>query len=99
MACVTSYSAFSSSSTQAAIMDLGRAFEIVLSLVAFLGAVWVYRQQGDIKDLQNDLRQIRDQFQRRDDAERDFKTVLDRIQDVQRTVERIDTKLDRKADK
>ncbi|HBE9155566.1 hypothetical protein [Serratia fonticola] len=80
-------------------MDLGRAFEIVLSLVAFLGAVWVYRQQGDIKDLQNDLRQIRDQFQRRDDAERDFKTVLDRIQDVQRTVERIDTKLDRKADK
>lgn len=80
-------------------MDLGRAFEIVLSLVAFLGAVWVYRQQGDIKDLQNDLRKIRDQFQRRDDAERDFKTVLDRIQDVQRTVERIDTKLDRKADK
>ncbi|WP_025122409.1 MULTISPECIES: hypothetical protein [unclassified Serratia (in: enterobacteria)] len=80
-------------------MDIGKAFEIALSLVAFLGGIWVYRQQGDIKELQNDNRQIRDQYQRREDANRDFKTVLDHIQDVKRTVERIDNKLDRKADK
>lgn len=73
-------------------MTIDMAFQIALSLIAALGGLWLKTLQGDIKELERDLQTIRDQYQRREDAHRDFQQIMVML-------ERIEHKLDLKADK
>lgn len=81
------------------IMTLDVAFQISLSLVAALGGMWLKYLQSEIKEQRRTLELVRQEYQRRDDAQRDNSQVMELLRDVKRSVERIDEKLDRKADK
>lgn len=80
-------------------LTIDTAFQIALSLVAALGGMWLRNLQSDIKDLTNAIQAVRDQYQRRDDAHRDSGQIMHMLEDMKRSIERIDQKLDRKADK
>jgi len=80
-------------------LTLDTAFQIALSLIAALGGMWLRNLQTDIKELAHAVQAVRDQYQRRDDAHRDSGQILRMLEDMNRSIERIDQKLDRKADK
>lgn len=73
-------------------LTIETALQITLSLVAALGGMWMRTLQGDIKELERDMQLIRDHYQRRDDAHREFEQIMVLLQ-------RIEQKLDKKADK
>ncbi|MDP8639013.1 hypothetical protein QZQ24_05635 [Serratia marcescens] len=54
---------------------------------------------NELKELRRSIETIRADYQRRDDAMRTENSFFQLLQDVKRTVEHIDQKLDRKADK
>nr|WP_245209744.1 hypothetical protein [Serratia sp. PL17] len=54
---------------------------------------------NEIKELRRSIESIRADYQRRDDAMRSENSFFELLKDVKRTVEHIDQKLDRKADK
>ncbi|MBK5072559.1 hypothetical protein I2492_05990 [Budviciaceae bacterium CWB-B4] len=78
-------------------MDL--AFQIALGIVAFLGGWWLKNLHSELKEQQKEMKDVREQYQRRDDAHRDVNQVMDQLQEMRRGIERIEAKLDRKADK
>lgn len=49
--------------------------------------------------LGSEIAEIRKDYQRRDDAEKDNKRVVDMLKDIKEQVDKISDKLDRKADK
>lgn len=69
-----------------------KAFEIVLGIVAFLGGMWIKNLQDNQARMAQDMQTIRDNYQRRDDAKRDFEIIKEMLTDISR-------KLDKKADK
>jgi hypothetical protein len=81
------------------IMTLELAFQISLGLVAALGGMWLRHLQSELKELRKITESVQQQYQRRDDAQRDNNQVMDLLREVKRSIERIDVKLDRKADK
>ncbi|WP_140918349.1 hypothetical protein [Limnobaculum xujianqingii] len=80
-------------------MTLDIAFQLVLGLACFFGGIWIKRLQDDIKSLQSEIKEIKDKYQPRLEADRDFSVLKDLITDIKQRIERIDNKLDRKADK
>ncbi|MCG9093416.1 phosphatidylinositol-specific phospholipase C1-like protein [Laribacter hongkongensis] len=80
-------------------MSLDMAFQIALGIAAFLGGIWVNTLRADLADLKRQLEAIRRDYQRRDDAEKASAQVIDMLRDVKTNVQRIEDKLDRKADK
>ncbi|WP_347253470.1 hypothetical protein [Leminorella grimontii] len=78
-------------------MDL--AFQVALGIVACLGGLWLRNTHADLKELQKEIKDIREKYQRRDDAARDVTQIMDNLQEMRRGIERIESKLDRKADK
>ncbi len=81
------------------IMTLELAFQISLGLVAALGGMWLRHLQSELKELRKMMELVQQQYQRRDDAQRDNGQVMELLREVKRSIERIDGKLDRKADK
>jgi hypothetical protein len=81
------------------IMTLELAFQISLGLVAALGGMWLRHLQSEIKEQRKRLEDVRQEYQRREDAQRDTDQVMELLRDLKRSIERIDGKLDRKADK
>ncbi len=81
------------------IMTLELAFQISLALAAALGGMWLRHLQSELKELRKITESVQQQYQRRDDAQRDNNQVMDLLREVKRSIERIDVKLDRKADK
>lgn len=80
-------------------MTMELAFQIVLGLSMFLGGFWVNHLQQELKSLRTANEQIRENFQRRDDAQHSNRQIMEALQVMQRAIERIDHKLDNKADK
>lgn len=80
-------------------MSLDLAFNIALSLLSALGGLWLRSLNEDIRRLQYELTQVRQDYQRREDAQRDLQLMTGMMQDIKDSIQRIDNKLDRKADK
>lgn len=80
-------------------MTPDQIYQLLLGLVAAFGGIWIRRLQSDIRDLEEDVDRIRDEYQRRDDALRDYALISDNIKDIKNTLNRILDKLDKKADR
>ena len=80
-------------------MSLETAFQIVLGMVAFLGGLWVRQLRHDLDHLKRQIDRVREDYQRRDDAEQHYNQMLEMLRDVKLHIQRIEDKLDRKADK
>lgn len=80
-------------------MTFDQAFQIALGLVAFFGGMYIRRQQQDISDLEKAVERIREEYQRREDARHNQTALMDTMRDLRAAIERIEDKMDRKADK
>ncbi|MFT4465399.1 MAG: hypothetical protein ACMX3H_12775 [Sodalis sp. (in: enterobacteria)] len=80
-------------------MSLDLAFNIALSLLSALGGLWLKSVSEELRRLQYELTQVRQDYQRREDAQRDLHLMTGMMQDIKDSIQRIDNKLDRKADK
>lgn len=80
-------------------MTLDTAFQIALGLAALFGGIFVRRFNQDIHDLEKTVERIRDEYQRREDARNNHTSIMDSMRELRAAIERIDNKLDRKADK
>ncbi|CAH5326654.1 TPA: hypothetical protein ACMEVB_004203 [Klebsiella pneumoniae] len=74
-------------------------YQLLLGLVTLFGGIWIRRLQLDIRDLEESVDRIRTEYQRRDDALRDYSQVSDNIRDIKNSLNRILDKLDKKADR
>ncbi|EMM7864328.1 MULTISPECIES: hypothetical protein [Enterobacteriaceae] len=74
-------------------------YQLLLGLVSLFGGIWIRRLQLDIRDLEESVDRIRTEYQRRDDALRDYSQVSDNIRDIKNSLNRILDKLDKKADR
>lgn len=74
-------------------------YQLLLGLVTLFGGIWIRRLQIDIRDLEESVDRIRTEYQRRDDALRDYSQVSDNIRDIKNSLNRILDKLDKKADR
>ncbi|MBJ8398322.1 MULTISPECIES: hypothetical protein [Citrobacter] len=80
-------------------MTLDTAFQIALGLAALFGGIFIRRLNQDIHDLEKAVERIRDEYQRREDARTNYIAMMDAMKELRAAIERIDNKLDRKADK
>ncbi|MFT4465840.1 MAG: hypothetical protein ACMX3H_15835 [Sodalis sp. (in: enterobacteria)] len=80
-------------------MSLDLAFNIALSLLSALGGLWLKSVSEELRRLQYELTQVRQDYQRHEDAQRDLQLMTGMMQDIKDSIQRIDNKLDRKADK
>ncbi|MCX9038844.1 hypothetical protein NLN82_22735 [Citrobacter portucalensis] len=80
-------------------MTLDSAFQIALGLAALFGGIFIRRLNQDIHDLAKAVERIRDEYQRREDARNNYTAMMDMMKELRTAIERIDNKLDRKADK
>ncbi|MGL9772871.1 MAG: hypothetical protein ACR5LG_00155 [Sodalis sp. (in: enterobacteria)] len=80
-------------------MSLDLAFNIALSLLSALGGLWLKSVSEELRRLQYELTQVRQDYQRRKDAQRDLQLMTGMMQDIKDSIQHIDNKLDRKADK
>ena len=74
-------------------------YQLLLGLVSLFGGIWIRRLQLDIRDLEDSVDRIRTEYQRRDDALRDYSQVSDNIRDIKNSLNRILDKLHKKADR
>ena len=68
-------------------------------LAAGLGGLWIRQLQQELTELKRQSEQIRRDYQRRDDAAKTDDQLLDMLREVKTHIQRIEDKLDRKADK
>ncbi|EOG2202986.1 MULTISPECIES: hypothetical protein [Klebsiella] len=80
-------------------MTPDQLYQLLLGLVILFGGIWIRRLQLDIRDLEESVDRIRTEYQRRDDALRDYSQVSDNIRDIKNSLNRILDKLDKKADR
>ncbi|HBS7138315.1 TPA: hypothetical protein MAO99_005035 [Klebsiella pneumoniae] len=80
-------------------MTPDQLYQLLLGLVILFGGIWIRRLQLDISDLEESVDRIRTEYQRRDDALRDYSQVSDNIRDIKNSLNRILDKLDKKADR
>ena len=80
-------------------MTLDTAFQIALGLAELFGGIFIRRLNQDIHDLEKAVERIRDEYQRREDARTNYTAMMDAMKELRAAIERIDNKLDRKADK
>ncbi|OHY59793.1 hypothetical protein BB778_26375 [Pluralibacter gergoviae] len=80
-------------------MNPDQLYQLLLGLVTLFGGIWIRRLQLDIRDLEESVDRIRTEYQRRDDASRDYNLVSDNIRDIKISLNRILDKLDKKADR
>ncbi|AHM72410.1 hypothetical protein ACULTK_004463 [Yersinia enterocolitica] len=78
-------------------LDLG--FQILLGIVSAVFGLWVKELQKDITNLEKSVETIKTDYQRREDAKTNFDLMMATLRDVRVAIDRIDGKLDRKADK
>ncbi|HHU0347397.1 TPA: hypothetical protein ACT9X3_003644 [Klebsiella pneumoniae] len=80
-------------------MNPDQLYQLLLGLVTLFGGILIRRLQLDIRDLEESVDRIRTEYQRRDDASRDYSLVSDNIRDIKNSLNRILDKLDKKADR
>jgi hypothetical protein len=81
------------------IFDLAMAFQIILGLVSTLFGLWINELKKDITALEKSVENIKSDYQRREDAKTSFDLMMSALRDVKSAIDRIDSKLDKKADK
>lgn len=81
------------------IFDLAMAFQIILGLVSTLFGLWINELKKDITALEKSVENIKTDYQRREDAKTNFDLLMSTLREVRSAVDRIDSKLDKKADK
>ncbi|CNK22808.1 Uncharacterised protein [Yersinia frederiksenii] len=81
------------------IFDLAMAFQIILGLVSTLFGLWINELKKDITALEKSVENIKTDYQRREDAKTNFDLMMATLRDVRSAIDRIDGKLDKKADK
>lgn len=64
-------------------------YQLLLGLVSLFGGIWIRRLQLDIRDLEESVDRIRTEYQRRDDALRDYSQVSDNIRDIKNSLNRL----------
>ncbi|MGL5627930.1 MAG: hypothetical protein ACRDDO_02265 [Plesiomonas shigelloides] len=80
-------------------MTMDMAFQIVLGLVATLGGIFIRGVKHDITQLQSTVDRVKSDYQRREDAKTNFDLMMVTLRDLKAAIDRIDMKLDSKADK
>ncbi|OVZ93824.1 hypothetical protein CBW58_05855 [Yersinia frederiksenii] len=75
------------------------AFQIILGLVSTLFGLWINELKKDITALEKSVENIKTDYQRREDAKTNFDLMMSTLRDVRSAIDRIDGKLDKKADK
>ncbi|EEQ05867.1 TPA: hypothetical protein PXJ50_001665 [Yersinia enterocolitica] len=75
------------------------AFQIILGLVSTLFGLWINELKKDITALEKSVENIKTDYQRREDAKTNFDLMMNTLRDVRSAIDRIDGKLDKKADK
>ncbi|HFX6571821.1 TPA: hypothetical protein ACIFE8_003592 [Yersinia enterocolitica] len=75
------------------------AFQIILGLVSTLFGLWINELKKDITALEKSVENIKSDYQRREDAKTSFDLMMSALRDVKSAIDRIDSKLDKKADK
>ncbi|EKN3401512.1 hypothetical protein AB5J03_002037 [Yersinia enterocolitica] len=75
------------------------AFQIILGLVSTLFGLWINELKKDITALEKSVENIKTDYQRREDAKTNFDLMMTTLRDVRSAIDRIDGKLDKKADK
>ncbi|QBH95477.1 hypothetical protein EKN56_03080 [Limnobaculum zhutongyuii] len=84
-------------------MTVDIAFQIALALAGVFGGIWVKRLQDDISRLQNEQQALRkelyERYQLKEEAHKDVGSIKELIGELKQQLNRIDSKLDRKADK
>ncbi|CNI33637.1 hypothetical protein ACULTK_004423 [Yersinia enterocolitica] len=81
------------------IFDLAMAFQIILGLVSTLFGLWINELKKDITALEKSVEKIKTDYQRREDAKTSFDLLMSTLREVRSAIDRIDSKLDKKADK
>ncbi|CNL29049.1 Uncharacterised protein [Yersinia frederiksenii] len=79
--------------------DMAMAFQIILGLVSTLFGLWINELKKDITALEKSVENIKTDYQRREDAKTNFDLMMSTLRDVRSAIDRIDGKLDKKADK
>lgn len=72
---------------------------VALGLIATFGGLWVRSLQAEIKRLSIALDEVSKTYQRRDETIVMMQSIKDMTVDIRNRIDRIDEKLDRKADK
>ncbi|MCW3482104.1 hypothetical protein OL229_21520 [Neisseriaceae bacterium JH1-16] len=80
-------------------MTLDLVLQVAFGLLAFLGGLWVRQLQQELADLKRQSLAIQRDYQRRDDAAKSSDQMIDMLREVKTHIQRIEDKLDRKADK
>lgn len=80
-------------------MTMDLTFQLALGLVAFFGGIWVKRLQDDNNKLHGAIEKIREDYLRRSESKQDTAILKEFIGDIKVRLERIENKLDKKADK
>lgn len=80
-------------------VTLEMAYQLLLGLVAFFGGLWVRQTRLDLDEIRHQIDRVREDYQRRDDAGQHYDQMLGMLRDVKGQIQRIEDKLDRKADK
>ncbi|QAX81074.1 hypothetical protein D5F51_04215 [Yersinia hibernica] len=75
------------------------AFQIILGLVSTLFGLWINELKKDITALEKSVENIKTDYQRREDAKTSFDLLMSTLREVRSAIDRIDSKLDKKADK
>lgn len=78
---------------------MAMAFQIILGLVSTLFGLWINELKKDITALEKSVENIKTDYQRREDAKTNFDLMMSTLRDVRSAIDRIDGKLDKKADK
>ncbi|AZP53248.1 hypothetical protein EJP80_03200 [Rahnella aquatilis] len=73
--------------------------DIVVGIISALGGLWLKILHESLKELSGDIKQVRQDYQRRDDAADDREILMTVINSIHTTLSRIETKIDGKADK
>ena len=80
-------------------MTLDIAFNIALSIAAALGGLWLKNINETLKEHRRIMDDIKMDYQLRIDARTDNERIMKALYNIQRSVERISDKLEKKADK
>lgn len=73
--------------------------DIVVGIISALGGWWLKNLSEALRTLTQDIKEVRQDYQRRDDAAADREILMTVISNIHTTLSRIETKIDSKADK
>ncbi|MEZ3140817.1 hypothetical protein ACBQ88_17255 [Citrobacter braakii] len=80
-------------------MTIEIAFNIAMAIAATLGGLWLKNMTETLKEHRRIMDDIKMGYQLRTDARTDSERIMKSLDNIQRSIERISDKLEKKADK